>query len=51
MCTTAVALKVLFVSMEIVNEIWQSPLGEEFRKWYKEQQQPPQKPEPPKPAK
>lgn len=51
MCTTAVALRVLFIAMEIVNEIWTSQLGDEFRKWYKEQEPKPQEPTKPSPPK
>lgn len=40
MCTPQLALKALFTAMEILTEVWQSPLGDEFRKWYHDQQNP-----------
>ena len=34
-----IVLNGLYVVMEIVNEIWKSPLDDQYRDWYKRQKQ------------
>lgn len=34
-----VVLNGLYIVMEIVSEIWKSPLGDQYRDWYKRQKQ------------
>ncbi len=31
----SVIIQIIYVAMQLLNSIWTSPVGEEFRQWYK----------------
>jgi hypothetical protein len=35
--TVSVVIQIIYVGMQLVSEIWASPIGDMFRDWYKQQ--------------